>query len=32
MDDGLFIYSDKEMNVGLGKDTKDCPFDCWCCY
>mmetsp|Transcript_7132 Transcript_7132/g.12353 ORF Transcript_7132/g.12353 Transcript_7132/m.12353 type:complete len:146 (-) Transcript_7132:571-1008(-) len=30
--DALFIYSDKEMKIGLGKDTKDCPFDCWCCY
>mmetsp|Transcript_47716 Transcript_47716/g.91175 ORF Transcript_47716/g.91175 Transcript_47716/m.91175 type:complete len:172 (+) Transcript_47716:150-665(+) len=31
-DDGLFIYSDKEMKVGLGADTANCPFDCWCCY
>lgn len=30
--DALFVYSDKEMKIGLGKETKDCPFDCWCCY
>uniref|UniRef100_A0A7S0N9W5 DUF1764 domain-containing protein n=1 Tax=Pyramimonas obovata TaxID=1411642 RepID=A0A7S0N9W5_9CHLO len=30
--DNLFVYSDKELKVGLGKNTKDCPFDCWCCY
>ncbi|KAK3287486.1 hypothetical protein CYMTET_5006 [Cymbomonas tetramitiformis] len=30
--DGLLIFSDKEMNIGNGKDTPECPFDCWCCY
>lgn len=32
-DDGLHIYTDKELRIGEGEgDTPDCPFDCWCCY
>ena len=31
-DDGLPIYSEKELNIGQGGDTAECPFDCWCCY
>ena len=32
MDDGLPIYKEDELNIGLGKDTADCPFDCDCCF
>ncbi|KAM0786395.1 hypothetical protein ACM66B_001862 [Microbotryomycetes sp. NB124-2] len=31
-EDGLPIYSVAELKIGLGGDTKDCPFDCWCCF
>lgn len=31
-EEGYPIYTDKEMKIGLGGDTPDCPFDCWCCY
>lgn len=32
-DDGFQIYTDKELKIGEGEgDTKDCPFDCWCCF
>lgn len=31
-EDGLPIYLDTELNIGLGKDTEDCPFDCQCCF
>lgn len=30
-DDGLPIYDSKELNIGQGGDTPDCPFDCECC-
>ena len=32
MDDGLPIYKEDELNIGLGKDTPECPFDCDCCF
>jgi len=35
-DDGLPIYTDKEMGLGVddqqGGNTAECPFDCSCCY
>ena len=31
-EDGLPVYKEDELNIGLGKDTEDCPFDCDCCY
>ncbi|KAJ3321755.1 hypothetical protein HDV06_003904 [Boothiomyces sp. JEL0866] len=32
-EDGLPIYLDTELNVGLdGGDTPQCPFDCQCCF
>lgn len=31
-DDGLPIYTDKEMRIGQGGSTAECPFDCSCCY
>jgi tyrosyl-tRNA synthetase len=31
-DDGLPIYSDKDMRIGTGGDTAECPFDCDCCF
>lgn len=31
-EDGFRIYTDKELNMNKGGDTKDCPFDCSCCY
>jgi hypothetical protein len=31
-EDGLPIYLDEELKIGLGKDTPDCPFDCSCCF
>jgi hypothetical protein len=31
-EDGLPVYYDTELNIGLGKDTPDCPFDCDCCF
>lgn len=31
-EDGWKIYSLDELGVGKGGDTKDCPFDCNCCY
>lgn len=30
--DGLAIYSTDQLQLGKGGDTKDCPFDCWCCF
>lgn len=29
---GLPIYTLQELNIGQGKNTKDCPFDCDCCF
>lgn len=31
-DDGLPIWTDKEMKIGQGGDSPDCPFDCECCF
>ncbi|CAM0141031.1 unnamed protein product [Umbelopsis sp. WA50703] len=31
-DDGYPLYDVKDLNIGLGGDTPDCPFDCTCCY
>ena len=31
-EDGLPVYKEDELKIGLGKDTEDCPFDCDCCY
>lgn len=31
-EDGLLIYNLDELGVGKGGDSKDCPFDCSCCY
>ncbi|KAJ3276992.1 hypothetical protein HDV01_000044 [Terramyces sp. JEL0728] len=32
-EDGLPIYLDTELNVGLeGGETPQCPFDCQCCF
>ncbi|VWU49359.1 conserved protein, unknown function [Hepatocystis sp. ex Piliocolobus tephrosceles] len=30
--DGLPIYTFKELKMGKGGYTKDCPFDCNCCF
>lgn len=30
--DGLPIYSPKELKIGMGGGTDLCPFDCNCCY
>ncbi len=30
---GLPIYTEEQLGIGSGGgDTKDCPFDCWCCF
>lgn len=31
-EEGYPIYTVKEMKIGLGGDTPDCPFDCECCF
>jgi len=31
-DDGYRIYTEDELNIGIGGDTADCPFDCQCCF
>ena len=31
-EDGLPVFYDSELKIGLGKDTPDCPFDCDCCF
>ena len=31
-DDGMKIIPDHELNIGKGGNSKDCPFDCWCCF
>jgi hypothetical protein len=31
-EDGLRIYSVQDLNIGLGGDTPQCPFDCDCCF
>lgn len=30
--EGLPIFSVDELEIGKGKDTADCPFDCDCCF
>ncbi|KAG4305806.1 hypothetical protein PORY_000716, partial [Pneumocystis oryctolagi] len=30
-EEGFTIYSEKELKIGRGKDTPECPFDCDCC-
>ena len=32
-EDGLRILSQEEdLKIGLGGNSKECPFDCWCCF
>jgi hypothetical protein len=31
-EDGLPIFTPKELKIGLGGDTDLCPFDCNCCF
>lgn len=31
-DDGYPLYDVKDLNIGNGLDTPECPFDCKCCY
>lgn len=31
-EDGLPIYTEAALQIGKGGNTKDCPFDCWCCF
>lgn len=31
-EEGFRIYSTEDLNIGKGGDTKDCPFDCNCCF
>ncbi|CAO3688219.1 unnamed protein product [Umbelopsis vinacea] len=31
-EDGYPLYDVKELNIGLGGDTDECPFDCTCCF
>lgn len=32
-EEGYRVYDNEEMRIGEGEgNTKDCPFDCWCCY
>lgn len=26
------IYRESDLNLNKGGRTKDCPFDCWCCF
>ena len=30
--EGYKIYTTEELNIGMGGDTPDCPFDCNCCF
>jgi len=30
--EGLPVYTADELNVGVGGDTDQCPFDCTCCF
>jgi len=30
--DGLKIYTEESLKIGRGGTTKDCPFDCKCCF
>ncbi|CEP08233.1 hypothetical protein [Parasitella parasitica] len=31
-EDGYPLYDVKDLNIGNGLDTPDCPFDCQCCF
>ncbi|KRX02909.1 hypothetical protein PPERSA_13163 [Pseudocohnilembus persalinus] len=31
-EEGYNVYTEEELKLGQGGGTKDCPFDCWCCY
>ncbi|RMX66345.1 hypothetical protein KXD40_006386 [Peronospora effusa] len=31
-EDGLPIYTEASLQINRGGNTKDCPFDCWCCF
>ncbi|KAI9300681.1 hypothetical protein BJ944DRAFT_234608 [Cunninghamella echinulata] len=31
-DDGYPLYDVKDLRIGEGKDTPECPFDCQCCF
>ncbi|ORX62465.1 hypothetical protein DM01DRAFT_1331884 [Hesseltinella vesiculosa] len=31
-DDGYPLYDVKDLRIGEGEDTPDCPFDCQCCF
>ncbi|CDH51647.1 predicted protein [Lichtheimia corymbifera JMRC:FSU:9682] len=31
-EDGYPLYDVKDLRIGEGKDTPQCPFDCDCCY
>ena len=31
-EDGIRIYSEKELKIGEGGNTSQCPFDCDCCF
>ncbi|QSL64780.1 hypothetical protein MERGE_002082 [Pneumocystis wakefieldiae] len=30
-EEGFTIYNEEELNIGKGKNTPMCPFDCKCC-
>jgi hypothetical protein len=30
-EDGYPLYDVKDLNIGGGLDTPECPFDCKCC-
>jgi hypothetical protein len=30
--EGIPIYTEKELKIGLGGGTSLCPFDCNCCF
>ncbi|KAI8641694.1 hypothetical protein BD408DRAFT_417766 [Parasitella parasitica] len=31
-EDGYPLYDVKDLNIGNGLDTPECPFDCQCCF
>ncbi|CAI5740849.1 unnamed protein product [Hyaloperonospora brassicae] len=31
-ENGLPIYTESSLQIGTGGNSKDCPFDCWCCF
>uniref|UniRef100_A0AAV1UQC7 DUF1764-domain-containing protein n=1 Tax=Peronospora matthiolae TaxID=2874970 RepID=A0AAV1UQC7_9STRA len=31
-ENGLPIYTESSLQIGKGGGSKDCPFDCWCCF